>query len=178
MRWQNDGVMLLLGFLLLCCSAGQAAPVVREDAGSLRARLASGTELVFSKTPCVLRDIRVPKDISLFDVRDERHVMPWVSEVRRAGAYKRFSGPAKVRYRDCRTDGDALVIGCDLVDPDGGVTRLEATFRPFRQSIFGEEFVGLTKQYRLSAQGFELVQFQEYNMFRAFQAAFPLSTCA
>jgi hypothetical protein len=161
---------LLLGLLLAWRGALPAAPTVREDAARLEARLSNGTELVFSKSPCVLRDVRIPGGISLLDVRDERHVIPWVSQVRRAGAYKRFPAPGEARYRDWRAEGDALVVRRSLVDADGGVTDLEATFRPFRQGIFGQEFVGLTRQWRLRARGFELVQLQEYNTFRAFKA--------
>ena len=162
--------LVSLALLLLCWSAALPAPVVREEPDALTAKLANGTELVFAKGPCALRDIRVPNCGSLFDVRDERHVIPWVSEVRRAGAFKGFSAAGKVRYRGWRADGEALAIRCELIDLGGGVTRLEVTCRPFRRNIHGEEFVGLTKQYRLTAQGFELVQFREYNMFRAFKA--------
>lgn len=161
---------LPLALALPCRWAPAAAPAVREDAAFLKARLSNGTELVFSKSRCVLRDVCVAEGVSLLDVRDERHVMPWVSEVRRAEAYHRFSAPGKARYRGWRADGDALLVDCSLVDPCGGVTQLEAAFRPFRRDIFGEVFIGLTKQYRLRAQGFELVQFQEYNTFRAFKA--------
>jgi len=161
---------LSLMFVLLCCSTGLPAPAVREKAGALTVRLANGTELVFAKALGALRDIRVLDGISLFDVRDERHVMPWVSEVRRGGGYRSFSGPGKVRYRDWRAHGEALVVRCDLIDLGGGTTQMEVTFRPFHRNIYGEEFVGLTKQYRLAAQGFELVQLQEYNVFRAFKA--------